>query len=242
MNKNKKKKTNFNYESIPLGYYDKIFNKKKGIQSKWHHIHYNFVKKIMGKYNKHLDIACAGGTFIGNLDKKKKSFGIDVSNKQINYAKEKYENKNHKFYRIKANIIPFRNNFFDVITNLQLMEHLTIQDNTKLINEAYRVLNKKGKLIITTPNYLGPWVIVEKIVNFFGAVSYDDQHITFFNKNNIKDFLKKFGFKKITITTNMSFAPFFAFFGWKLPDFIQKIEDKYFNNSYRLFLVVVCEK
>ena len=48
MNKNKEKKTNFNYEIIPLGYYDKIFNKKKGIQSKWHHIHYSIIKKNYG--------------------------------------------------------------------------------------------------------------------------------------------------------------------------------------------------
>ena len=62
------------------------------MQSKWHHIHYNLIKKIMGSYNKHLDIACAGGTFIGMLDQNKKSVGIDISSKQINYAKKKISN------------------------------------------------------------------------------------------------------------------------------------------------------
>ena len=64
MNINIKKSSNFNYDKIPLGYYDKIFKKEKGIQSKWHHTHYNYVKKIMGSYTKHLDLACAGGTFL----------------------------------------------------------------------------------------------------------------------------------------------------------------------------------
>ena len=182
MNKNKEKKTNFNYEIIPLGYYDKIFNKKKGIQSKWHHIHYSIIKKIMGVYKKHLDIACAGGTFIGTLNKNKKSFGIDISINQINYAKKNYENRNHKFFTIHNNKIPFKNNFFDLVTNLQLLEHLTLEDNKRILKETYRVLQKKGKLIITTPNYSSIWIIVEKLVNFFGEVSYDDQHITFFNK------------------------------------------------------------
>ena len=242
MNINIKKSSNFNYDKIPVGYYDKIIKKEKGIQSKWHHTHYNYVKKIMESYTKHLDLACAGGTFIGNLSDNKKSFGVDISIKQINYAKKIYQNKNHKFFHIKKNIIPFKTDSFDVITNLQLMEHLTIEDNLKLMKETYRVLKKRGKLIITTPNYSSPWVLIEKIVNFFGGVNYNEQHISFFNKNNMKHFFKNFGFKKVTISTNMSFAPFFAVFNWKLPDLIQKIEDKYFNNSYRFFLVVVCEK
>ena len=94
MNINIKKSSNFNYDKIPVGYYDKIFKKEKGIQSKWHHTHYNYVKKIMGSYTKHLDLACAGGTFIGNLSDNKKSFGVDISIKQINYAKKFYTKKN----------------------------------------------------------------------------------------------------------------------------------------------------
>ena len=50
MKKNKKKITIFNYESIPVGYYDSIYKRKKGIQSKWHHIHYNLVKRILGLF------------------------------------------------------------------------------------------------------------------------------------------------------------------------------------------------
>ena len=216
--------------------------KEKGIQSKWHHTHYNYVKKIIGSYTKHLDLACAGGTFIGNLSDNKKSFGVDISMKQINYAKKNYENKNHRFFYIKKNIFPFKKNFFDVITNLQLIEHLTIEDNIKLMKETYRVLKKKGRLIITTPNYSSPWILLEKIVNFFGDVSYEEQHITFFNKTNIMNFLKDFGFKKIIISTNMAFSPFFAIFNWKFPDLIQKIEEKYFNNPYKFHLVIVCVK
>ena len=44
MKKKNKKKIIFNYEDIPTGFYDKVFKKKKGIQSKWHHIHYDLVK------------------------------------------------------------------------------------------------------------------------------------------------------------------------------------------------------
>ena len=242
MKKNKKKITIFNYESIPVGYYDSIYKRKKGIQSKWHHIHYNLVKRILGNYKKHLDVGCAGGTFINFLDKKKISHGVDISDNQINYAKKNYQTNKHKFFLIKNNILPFKNNNFDIITNLQLIEHLSIKDNKELIREIHRVLKPNGKLIITTPNYHSPWILVEKIVNLLGKVKYQEQHITFFNKKKIEIFLNKFKFKNITITTNIFVAPFFACFGWKIPNFIQKIEDKYFNHRFKLLLFVVCKK
>jgi len=242
MKKNIKQQKSFDYDLIPIGYYDKIFKKRRGMQSKWHHIHYNLIKKIMGSYNKHLDIACAGGTFIGMLDQNKKSVGIDISSKQINYAKKKYQTKNHKFLLMKKNIIKFQKNLFDVVTSLQLIEHLTIEENIKLFKEIHKVLKKRGKLIITTPNYASPWILVEKLVNCFGKVRYDEQHITFFKKKKLIKMLEQIGFKDIKITTNMSFAPFSVLLGWKFSDFLQKIEDKYLNNSYRLFLVSICKK
>ena len=243
MKKKNKKKIIFNYEDIPIGFYDKVFKKKKGIQSKWHHIHYDLVKRILGNYKKHLDVGTAAGTFINCLDKEQFSYGADISVNQINYAKNKYQTNKHKFFLIKNNILPFKSNTFDIVTNLQLIEHLSIKDNKKLIKEIYRVLKPNGKLIITTPNYQSAWILVEKIVNLLGEVKYQKQHITFFNKKKIIKLLQQSGFKKIVIKTNMSFAPFFACLGWKFSDFIQKIEDKYFKNSFqRFFLVVVCEK
>ena len=142
--KKNKKKNYFDYENIPMGYYDKIFRKKNGVQSKWHHIHYNLVKRILGNYKKHLDVGCAAGTFINFLDKKKISHGVDISDNQINYAKKNYQTNKHKFFLIKNNILPFKSNTFDIVTNLQLIEHLSIKDNKELIREIHRGAHWSG--------------------------------------------------------------------------------------------------
>ena len=131
-----------------MGYYDSIYKRKKGIQSKWHHIHYNLVKRILGNYKKHLDVGCGGGTFINFLDKKKISHGVDISDNQINYAKKNYQTNKHKLFLIKNNILPFKSNTFDIVTNLQLIEHLSIKDNKELIREIHRVLKKDGRFVI----------------------------------------------------------------------------------------------
>ena len=240
--KKNNKKIIFNYEDIPVGFYDKIYKQKRGIQSKWHHTHYGLVKKIIGNYKKHLDVGCAGGTFVNFLDKNKLSYGADISLNQIEYAKKKYQTKKHKFFLIKNNKLPFNDKSFDVVTNLQLMEHLPLEDNKKLLKEVKRVLKPKGKLIITTPNYFGPWVILERIVNLLGKVKYDEQHITFFNKKKMISFLDKLGFKNISVTTNMFLSPFFAIFGWSFPNIVQKFEDRFLNHSFKFFLFVICYK
>ena len=36
-------KAQFDYDSIPAGYYDKIFGKNRGIRSKWHHLEFNLI-------------------------------------------------------------------------------------------------------------------------------------------------------------------------------------------------------
>ena len=57
--------------SVVNGYYDIIFERKKGIQSAWHHIKFNYIKSKITKTNIHLDIGCGPGTFLGILKKKK---------------------------------------------------------------------------------------------------------------------------------------------------------------------------
>ena len=57
--------------SVVNGYYDIIFERKKGVQSAWHHIKFNYIKSKITKTNIHLDIGCGPGTFLGILKKKK---------------------------------------------------------------------------------------------------------------------------------------------------------------------------
>ena len=87
-----KKIKKYDYGNINIGYYDKIFKKKIGIQSAWHNIKFNYVKDEIKKTNVHLDIGCGPGTFLGQL-KNKKTYGIDISKKQTIYAKKNIKTK-----------------------------------------------------------------------------------------------------------------------------------------------------
>tara|TARA_B100000029_G_scaffold40169_2_gene37495 strand:+ start:23593 stop:24318 length:726 start_codon:yes stop_codon:yes gene_type:complete len=218
---NNKKKLSKN-QDVPIGYYDKVYIKKRGIQSKWHHQKFNFVRNKFKKKYKHLDYACASGTFINSLKNKNLSIGLDLSRKQISYAK-KYENSFHKF-KVATIPLPYKNSTFDIITVLELIEHCSEKENSFIFNELYRVLKPGGKIIITTPNYSSFWPLLEKLVSLFGSVNYEHQHINLFNKKKLYNFLSKKEFNQIYIETFIYFAPFFAALNWKLSNFIEKIE------------------
>ena len=75
---------------LESGYYDKILTKGKqknsGIQSNWHNLTFQKISAYLKKEDVHIDYACGPGSFIG-LYSISKSIGLDISMKQINYAK-----------------------------------------------------------------------------------------------------------------------------------------------------------
>ena len=79
--------------SIEAGYYDKIYKegliKKKGFQSNWHLTTLKKIEPYLIKGIDHLDYATGPGTLVGNFSRSR-SIGVDLSKKQINFAKEKY--------------------------------------------------------------------------------------------------------------------------------------------------------
>jgi ubiquinone/menaquinone biosynthesis C-methylase UbiE len=53
-----------------------------------------------------------------------------------------------------GNPLPYRDEYFDVITMLAVFEHITPQRLTDIFQDVYRILKKGGLLVITTP---APW-------------------------------------------------------------------------------------
>ena len=112
---------------------------------------------------------------------------------------------------IKNNKIPFKSNYFDSISIIELIEHLDRQSINIIISESFRVLKKNGLIIITTPNYNSLWPILEKLINKFSHVNYEEQHITKLNRKKLDELISKKKFKIIKVSSFMHIAPFIAF-------------------------------
>lgn len=236
-----RQKTTFDYGSIPAGYYDTVFQKKKGIQATWHYLKFLGVNNRIETTTKTLlDVGCGPGTFLGNfIDHRIQAVGFDVASAQIEYAMQKYQRKNITFVCGK-DLLPFETASFDTITCIELIEHLDKTQIDALLKECYRVLTPRGKLILTTPNYKSLWILLEKIVNQLSPLSYEDQHISHFNQTTLRKCLQSNGFHA-KVRSYLGVAPFLSVASDRLAKQVFKYE-KWVENSYGFLLIAVCEK
>jgi ubiquinone/menaquinone biosynthesis C-methylase UbiE len=118
------------------------------------------VKLLLFKLNVHgevmIDIGCGDGTITKQLAKSigaKEVWGVDISERSLAMARS----KGIKTLKLDVNheMLPFPDNTVDVVTGIEIIEHLINPDN--FLKEAYRVLKDNGYLILSTPN-LGSWL------------------------------------------------------------------------------------
>lgn len=100
---------------------------------------------------KYLDIGCADGSFTMQIAKNvgaKLVYGVDISPQALKEA----SNKGIKTFHVDLNReeLPFKDDYFDLITCIEVIEHLIDTDN--LLFESRRCLRKNGYFVITTPN------------------------------------------------------------------------------------------
>lgn len=232
----------FDYESIPPGYYDNIFKLKKGIQSAWHNLKFEFINSLVPPGALHLDVGCGPGTFIGNFRAGLISYGIDISARQIAYARSIYNENNHLFF-VADKTFFFNDKTFDVITLIEVIEHLNAEQIEVLLLECNRCLKPSGKLIISTPNYNSLWPVLEFLVNKLSRVSYECQHISKLNFSILERLLKANGFVITKGGSYFLFSPFLALFSWKLANYIFALESMVIRSTNMGFIsYAVCER
>jgi len=105
-----------------------------------------------------LDVGCGTGALVhAFINLGVKAYGVDVSKDAISIAKEKVKERLHEvkeedlpFYilDVEEEILPFHDDYFDLITSFELMEHLYSYKHC--LNEIKRVLNPEGHFIMVT--------------------------------------------------------------------------------------------
>lgn len=177
-------------------------------------IYFNLLNKFYSNLNglMILDAGCGTGIMLDYFKKYGSPIGIDISSNALYFS---YLRGHREIIRASVTELPFTDESFDLVSALSVIYHLQIKDDYQALKEFYRVLKKKGKIIIQVPAY-----------NFLKS-EHDETVYTRhrYTKGELKIKLKQVGFKIEKITyANIILFPAIALF--RLIKRIVKIKGK----------------
>jgi ubiquinone/menaquinone biosynthesis C-methylase UbiE len=113
---------------------------------------FNVISPYIKRGDRILDLCCGTGTLTILLAqlvfKECKIIGVDLSRGQIAQAQKKNCYPNLKFLVMDANNLKFDNETFDKIIISAALHEMDEEQRLKVLSEIYRVLKKKGYLLI----------------------------------------------------------------------------------------------
>ena len=140
-----------------------------------------------------LDIGCASGNFLKTArDRGWDTYGVEVSKTATDIATKKY---GLNVITGRLNETAFNNDFFDVVTVSDVLEH--VEDPQSFLLEINRIMKKDGLLYIAVPDFDGLYYKIAILIARFNHRNYFvlPHHIYFFNKDSISRYLKKTNFE-----------------------------------------------
>ena len=227
----------FDYSTIPPGHYDLVFRRGRGVQSKWHHLKFQRVARLVAGRRRVLDVGCGPGTLLGMVGDEHESVGVDITAPQIDYAREVYEAPNRSFYACALQELPKEIEPFDAVTAVELIEHLSPDLLQDTLISAISRLRPGGRLVLTTPNYHSAWPLVERIVDRVGNVEYYVQHINRFTRPRFRELLEGLGLAEVEVGAYLALAPFSAIFGWRFAELVARVERGFIEQGLGLLLI-----
>ena len=161
--------SNFDYSSIPTGFYDEVFRTGSPIRRAWHIQKFQRVKDCLPKkMEKLLDIGCFSGSFLSLFPEGRAELqlGVDILPGQIEFAQKQYGNDYRHFQSIKSlEDVGKLTTQFDVVTLIEVIEHLSREEIRTLFASIDKILKPGGALVFSTPNYTSTWPILELFLN-----------------------------------------------------------------------------
>jgi SAM-dependent methyltransferase len=98
------------------------------------------------------DLGCGTGLNLSSFNDEFKTIGSDISREALGFCRERnLEN----LFSCKAEAIPLANDSVDLITALDVLEH--VREDLPALKEINRVLKPGGKLIVIVPAYGFLW-------------------------------------------------------------------------------------
>jgi len=229
-------------------YYDefsKIYEnkRKKGYHKMLDDFELAILSEFLNKTDKVLEIGCGTGLILKETDKLvSRAVGIDISSKMLEKAKQ----RGLEVYKAEASLLPFNDNYFDVVYSFKVLSHIEAIEKT--IHEINRVLKPGGIAVLEFYNRNSMRTFLKKVKPgnvISGNITDNSVYTRYDTLKEIKYYmpgsLKIVKIKGIRVITPAFFVhniPFVKDFFYKTEFFLKDTPLSRFAG----FLVVIAEK
>src|SRR4051812_15847534 len=118
----------------------------------------DIVSKLGVKNPRILDVGCGTGANLELLNRYGDAEGVDISDDALEFCRERGLKRVH---RGPAEQLPFADCQFDIVTALDVVEHL--DDDVAGLREMYRVLRPGGRALLFVPAFMFLWGVQDDI-------------------------------------------------------------------------------
>ncbi len=160
---------------------------------------FSFLDRVLDKNKslKILDVGCGTGKNLTILNQYGQAVGIDELETPLAICAQK---RISNVARASCVNIPFQDNSFDLVTALDVLEH--VEDDNRALKECCRVLKQDGTLLVSVPAFSFLWGLQDEV----------SHHKRRYTKKNLVEKLRQAGFEiqKATYFNFLLFAPIFV--------------------------------
>jgi len=149
---------------------------------------FNLIKKYLPQRGKILDVGCGAGFFLKLMAKMGyESYGVEISEYASSYAQKLLGLDVFRGHLIEAG---FPDNFFDLITMWDVLEHLP--NPLDVLTECRRIMRDGAVLVVETLNVDS---VLVKILRRSWPLFAPPYHIIYYNTCTLTTLLERCGFK-----------------------------------------------
>jgi len=188
-----------------------------------------------------LDAGCGAGNLIFELAPLSRlAVGCDIDHARLAFGARRGRGA---YVQADLRQLPFAEETFEVIFCMEVLEHLERGITAQVLNEFYRALKPKGRLLITTPNYRSLWVLIEFLADTLRLAPEmaGGEHISKYHRQTLEETLATAGFVIKKMGTFNHLSPFLTLLSDRWAERLYRWELKEDRAGGNL-LYALCEK
>ena len=175
-----------------------------------------------------LEVGCGSGVFASQVATASQArvIGVDANVRAVEFARSRFVHPNLRFEVGNLSDLRFADQSFERIALLEVIEHIYQHQALELLLALRSLLTPGGRLVISTPNALSAWPMIEWLLDHFRLVPQmkGEQHVARYHPESLRALCEPLGFRLLESRTLFVISPLVAALNWRLASRLLRVE------------------